>query len=189
MVGRLVEDEQVRLQQQQTGGGKAGLFSARKVVGDNVAVIGGKAHAAQDGVDLHLDLIAVGSFKPCQLLLVFCRHLFILGRVVVDLCHLPLQGVHLLAQRQQVGKHRLHLLLDGLAVGKPAVLVQVADDLAVGQADRSLLIVQLAGQDVEQGGLSFPVGSHQTDAVLVIDGCTDVPQDAVRSVIFEYVFQ
>ena len=99
----------------------------------------------------------------------------------------PIQKI--LAQRQQVGEHRLHLLLDGPAVGKPAVLVQVADDLAVGQADRSLLIVQLAGQDVEQGGLSFPVGSHQTDAVLVVDGCTDVAQNAVRSVIFEYVFQ
>ena len=46
MVGRLVEDEQVRLKQQQTGGGKSGLFAARKVVGDDVAVIGSKAHAA-----------------------------------------------------------------------------------------------------------------------------------------------
>ena len=107
----------------------------------------------------------------------------------MDLRYLFLQRVHLLPQRNQVGKDRLHLLLDGPSVGKPAVLVQISDHLSVGQAHRAFLIVQPAGQHVEQGGFAFPVCADQSDAILFVDGGVDIPQDAVRAVIFKNMFE
>ena len=148
MVGRLIEDEQIRFHQQKARGCKAGLFAAGEVVGDDVAVIAAKTHTAQDGVDLDLDLIAVARFKAGKLFLVFRRHRFIGSRVIVHLRHLFLQGVDLISKCQQVSKHRLHLLLDGFSVCKSAVLSKVADNLAVCTADRAFLIVECAGQHI-----------------------------------------
>ena len=67
-----------------------------------------------------------------------------------------------------MGKDASQLLPYGVAQGEAAVLPQKAKGLAAGPGDDPFVCIQVAHDDIEQGGFSRPIDADETNPVGVL---------------------
>ena len=165
VVGRLVQDQDVRLFQQQLCDPQPRQLAPRQHPHVLLPGVLGKAHAAEHLLDVHVHVVAVGGVdhrlqRPV---------LFQQGGVGGAGGHLPLQHLHLLHGVQHRGKGGAHLPVDVQGDVQFGVLRQIPHRDPVGQAELARIVGVFTGQDLEQGGLAGAVLAHDADAVLPLD--------------------
>ncbi len=90
-------------------------------------------------------------------------------RVVRLRGHFAFQHLHLGHGIQHRGKGGAHLAVEIQRGIQLCVLFQIAQRHAVGHAELTFVVLVLAGQNLEQGGLARAVLAHDADAVLPLD--------------------
>ena len=145
----------------------------------------GKAHSGEDGVDLHLDLVAVPGQESVLYLLITILQT---GGLRIFRHFLP-KGLEFFLHGVDVGKDGAHLLQNGVPLLEPGVLPLVADGKAAAPGDSPLVGLQVPGDDIEKGGLPRPVDAHQADAVPVLHPGVPPPEDQVAAKALADIFQ
>ena len=183
VVGRLVQNQQVRFFQQQPCDGKPCFLTAAEAGDDAGVVFPSESHTVQYRANLHVDLVAVVRLEPRLQPVVF------LGDREVAGLHLFLQGVHFLLRIQERLEHASHFLPDGTLPIQPAHLLQIADAGLPGIGDIAVPFHQMIRQfmlrdDAQQRGFSAAVHADQSDAVPILDGEGNMGEHLISIVKF-----
>ena len=166
MVGRFVEDEQVRLGQQGAAERDAAFFPAREIARQPVG--GGGAQVVDERADAVLDLPAVEVVDVVEQFagaVGIRRLVLVLGDEVQD-------G---LRAGEDVG-------LDGAVVVELEVLRQVAGDEFAAADDLPRVGRDLPGGDAQEGALARAVAADEADAVALVDGERGLVEDRLHAV-------
>ena len=176
MVGRLVEQQQPGLAQQQLGQRQAHLPAAREMLGRQLEVRRCEAQAAQDGRHPQLDRVAVadpeallGGAVAFEQRRVGLRRHRLVGQPVLEVVHLGFQ----VEQRPQ---RLARLGEDGAAGVLQAVLRQVAEGQRRWPDHLAAVGFVEPGEDPQQRGLAGAVGPAQADPIAV----ADVPRHVIE---------
>ena len=166
VVGRLVQNQQIRFLQQQPCNGKPCFFAAAETGDDAGIGFLCETHTVQHRADLHVDLIAAVVFEPGLQAVIFLRTGHVTG------LHGFFQLVHSLLRFQQRTKHAPHLLPDGAFPIQSAHLFQIADAGLGGSGNFAVPLHQMIRQflfreDPQQRGLAAAIYAHKPDAVVV----------------------
>ena len=163
MVRRLVEQQQVGLAEQQLGKRDAHLPAAGKRFRRPLEVVGAEAEALKDGRGLQLDAVAVAEAEPVLQLAVALEHRLVLafgnGRIAEPLFEL----VHLRLHAEEPFEGAARFLEQRAAGMGQAVLRQVADREGSGFEHAAAVRFVEPRHDAQQGRLSGPVRSAQSD--------------------------
>ena len=165
MVGGLVEQQQVRLLQQQLGQCDAHLPAAGEFFGPAMPVFLAETEAHEHAPDLRLDGVSVASAKFVLEALIALRDLRVFRRGVIELGHASGQVFHLLFHLSQLGKNRHALGEHGASGEREPVLRQVAGADALGRAERTVVERLDPRENLHQRGFAGAVRAHQADAV------------------------
>ena len=176
MVRRLVEQQQVRLPEQQLRQRDPHLPAAGKRLGRPLEVGRLEPEALQHGRRLQLDAVAVAESEPILQVAVAREHRVVLGLGDRRVAQPLLELVHLGLHRQQLGERAAGLLEDRAARVRQAVLRQVADGQRGGLEDRAGIGLVEPGHHPEQRGLAGAVRTAQADAL----ASRDLPGDVVE---------
>ncbi len=169
MVGRLVEQQQVRPAQQQLGQGNAHLPTAREVLARLVAVGLRKTEPLEDPghLGLHGIAAALQEFLLKMGVAVEVGRKVAATDALLQYGNFRLDGQQLVEGAARLGKEAAPGMLQ-------AVLRQVADQGAAGYRDGAGVGFVLTGQQAQQGGLAGAVLAAQADplarAQVPIDG-------------------
>ena len=176
MVGRLVQNQQVRRFQQQPCNGKPCLFAAAESGDHPVIGLLSESHTVEDGAYFHVDLIAVVVLEPGlqAVVLLCCRH--------IPGLHLLFQLVQAFLGVQQRTEHAAHLRPDRAFPIQTAHLFQVADTGLGGLGNLAVALQQMVGQflsrqNAQQGRFSAAVHTHKPDPVVVFYRQRDVGEN------------
>ena len=165
MVGRLVQNKDIRLFQQELCQTQTGQLTA----GQNAHVLAPcilrKAHAGQHLFDVDVHVVAVGGIHDVLQCVVLGQQV---GVVRLG-CHLALQNLHLGHGVQHRRKGGAHFAVDVQRGVQFGVLFQVPQGHPVGHAELSLIVLVLPREDLQQGGLARAVLAHDANAVLPLD--------------------
>ena len=138
VIGRLVEQQQVRLFEQQLGQRDAHLPAARKFFGAPVPFRVRKPKPREHRSNLRLDGISIARAKFAIQLMKTIGHLRVFRARGIELRHLVRQVFHLLLHFAQRSEHR-HALGENAAAGKrEPVLRQVAGADAARDAEAAV---------------------------------------------------
>ena len=165
VVGRFVEEQQVRLLQQQLGERDAHLPAAREGFGLALEVAAREAEALQDGRGLQLDRIAVTEAEAILEVAVAAEHRSVFRLGDGRVAQAVLEDVHLRLHREQIGEGAARFFEHRLAGVVEAVLRQVADRQRRRLEDRAGVRLVEAGHHLQQRGLAGAVGSAEADAL------------------------
>ena len=166
MVGRLVEQQQVRLVEQQFAQRDAAALAAGQL--GHIGIVRRAAQRIHREVDLGVEIPEVlGVDLVLQL-----RHLVggLVGIVRGDL-------VVAVDQRLLGGDALHHVLAHGLCLVELRLLLQVADARALRDPALADEILVDAGHDAQQGGLARAVDAEHADLGVRVEGQVDVIQD------------
>ncbi len=176
MVGRLVEQQQVRLAEQQLGEREAHLPAARERLGRPLEVGGREPEPLQDGRRLQLDVVAVVQPEAILQLAVAREHRVVLGfgnagspRRASSACISAFMASSSPKAMRRLLEHRPP------RVGQ-AVLRQVADGQGRRLEDRARVRLVEAGHHAQQRRLARAVRPAEADALAV----GDLPGDVVE---------
>ena len=152
MVGRLVEEEQVGMLEEESSEGDAALLAARQ--GRDVRVVGRAAEGLHRDLDVALDVPGVGRVD-----LVLEGRLLRPDRLVVGVGLGPLghHGVVLVEEGLDLANAVHDVALDVLGGVELGLLAQVADGEAGRQPRLAVEAVIEAGHDPEEARLAGPV--------------------------------
>ena len=155
VVGRLVQEQDVRLFQQKAGEVRPGLFAAGKAVEFLSALLRRDAEAVTDLVHVHVHFVAAPGLEAVGQAVVLPQ---LLRRCAPR--HVRFQPLHSGLHLHEAGiggaKHVLHGVARrefGNLGNQPQALVRIDVDLAA-------VIVHLAGKDVEKCGFSAAVAAE-----------------------------
>ena len=160
MVGGLVQKQDVRFLQKQTGQIDAGLFTAGKAVKLLGPLLWGDAQAVADLVHIHVHFVAAAGLEAVDQGVIFPQLLLggPLGHGGFQCLHFPLGG----GQHRKGGpQHILH----GVTLGEFGDLGDEAQLFIGIYIDLSLVIVHFPGEDLEKGGLSAAVPAQNGHAL------------------------
>jgi hypothetical protein len=165
VVGGLVQNENIRLFQQQLCQTQSCQLAAGEHRNVLLPCILRKAHTGQHLFDVHIHVVAVGSVHNILQCIVLCQQIGIirLGS------HAALQDLHLCHGIQHRSKGGAHFAVDIQRGIQLCVLLQIAQRYPVGHAELALIVLIFAGKDLEQGGFTCAVLSHNANAVLPLD--------------------
>ena len=164
VVGGLIQQQNIRLFQQQPGKVHPGLFPAGKAGKFLASLFGRNAKTVADLVHLHIHVVAAAGLEPvCKA--VILPQLGITGSG----CHLPFQSLHPATQAQKLRKGRAKHILHGKSLRKLRDLGNEAQLLVWVYIDLPGIIVQLAGEDIEQGGLSAAISAQDGHALPLLN--------------------
>ena len=165
VVRGLVQDQHIRLFQQQLCQTQPGQLTAGKH--GNVLFPGvlRKAHAGQHFFDVDIHVVAVGGIHDVLQCVVLGQQV---GVVRLG-CHLALQNLHLGHSVQHRRKGGAHFAVDVQRGVQFGVLFQVAQRHAMGHAEFPVIVLIFSGQDLEERGLARAVLAHDADTVLPLD--------------------
>ena len=165
MVGRLVQEQNVRVLQNEAAQVHPGLFTAGEAVEQLCPHFPGNGEACGDLVDGHIGIIPAEGLKLFTQRPVAPQD----GRVTVSLRHAALQRPHLLCQRLQAGKGGAQHILHGISGGIDGDLGDQAQAPPGGNGDLTLVIVQLSGENLKERGLAGAVFAQQAHPFALVD--------------------
>ena len=169
MVGRLIEDQQLRLLDQQLRKHQPGALAARHPFHRGGALKAAESHAVEHRVDLHLRPIAVETEVPLLQRLIFPLKSMVFFAAVVGEGGHPLSGFqHLLLDLEYLAERPAHLAFDRSVGQQAAVLPQISDPQRVGARDAPLIRLVQSGNQVQEGGFPGSIRPDQGDAVPVL---------------------
>ena len=171
MVGRLVEQQQVRLGQQQLAQRHAAALAARKL--GTSASFGGQPQRFHRHLDL---LFEVPEVEAVHLVLELRR---LVGRLVGIVHH---QLVVALDDGGLLGDAFHDVAEHGLRRIERRLLRQVADGRAVGEPGLAGIFLVEAGHDLQHGRLAGAVGAENADLGVGIEGEVKVFQNLLGAV-------
>ena len=185
VVGGLVQNEDVRLLQQQLCQPQAGQLAA----GQDCDVLGPgilrEAHAGQHLFDVDVHIVSIGCVDDVLQCIVLLQQRGILRRSR----HPALQDLHLCHGIQHMGEAGAHLAVDIQRGVQLRVLFQIPKDDAMGHTELALIVGIFPGQDLQKGGLACTVLAHDADAVLPLDAGRDIMQDDLLAEGLSQFFQ
>ena len=174
VVGRLVQQQQVGLCQQQLAQLQPRALAAGEGGNRLLILRGGKAQSGQHALQAGAPGVAVLFLKAVGQARVFLRKARKALRVaLMDLAHARFHLPQLFLHAEGVLKAGLHLLPDGQRRGQVVQLRVVADAQPARHAQRAAVIVVLARENFQQRGLARSVAPHQAHAVAVLHGEVD----------------
>jgi hypothetical protein len=166
VVGRLVEQQDVGLLEEEARQGRPHAPAARKGAEGAVQLVGVEAEAGEGGLGAGADAMVgflgverlLDAMQLAQKLLVAVALVVGLRQLFADSFLLFLQGQHVLESAEGLVPHRA-------VVGELLhVLLQVADGDALPR-DRARIDALFPGDHLEECRLAGAVGTHETDAV------------------------
>ena len=177
VVGGLVQQQDVRVLQDEAAQVHPGLLPAGEAVKELLPLRLRNGQAVCDLVDRHIRVVAAEGLEPLGEGAVPPQG----GGVALPRRHPGLQGAHLLRQALQPGEGRAQHILHRVAGGVDRDLGDEAHPPALADDHAALVIVQLAGQYLEQGGLSGAVAAQQPHPLSLVhlkgQAVQDVPAD------------
>ena len=163
VVGRLVEQQQVGMAQEELGEGDAHLPSAGELRGGLVELGHGESEAAQDGAGARFQLIAAEALEALAGVAVAVEQ-----RVARRLVLLDGDGMLELAEHVSRFPDLVRGIDDflerALALGDAGFLLEIADGRVAREAHRALVGGLLAHEDLQQRGLPRAVGTDERPA-------------------------
>ncbi len=166
MIGRLVQQQQVRLFEQQLGQRDAHLPAAGEFLGALVPLLVREAEAGQNRPHLRFDGVAVAVTEFTIQVMEAVRHLRVFRAGGIQLAHLMRELFHLHFHLLQRRENR-HALGENAAAGeRKAVLRQVAGADAARDAELAVVERLHARQHLEQRGFAAAIRAHQACAIL-----------------------
>ena len=185
MVGGLVQNEDVRLLEEELGQTETGQLTA----GEDPHVLAPgilcKAHAGQHLLDVDVHVVAVGGVDDVLQFVVRFEKDGVVGRGR----HLLFQDLHPGHGVQHRGEGGAHLPVNIQRDIELCVLLQIAQRHAVGHAELAVIVGVDAGQDLEQGRLARAVLAHDADAVFFFHAGAHVVQDDFLAKALSEFFQ
>ena len=185
VVGRLVQNKDIRLFQQELCQTQTGQLTAGQNAHILAPCILRKAHAGQHLFDVDVHVVAVGRVDDVLQRIV----LFQQRRVIWSGRHLLFQNLHLGHRVQHRGKGRAHLPVNIKCRVKLCVLFQIAQRHAVGHTEFPVIVGVNAGQDLEERRLARAVLTHDADAVFLFYTGAHVVQDDLFAKALSEFFQ
>ena len=182
VVGRLIQQQQIRLGQQQLGQQRTGALAAAEVRQRLVVLVLVEPQAAQHLTDARLVIIAAGHLERGLRLTVGRQQLSVIGRAGCGrlgqpVLHLGQRG----ALRPQVGEHFQHRLVQRVIARWRWVLGQVAH----GQAPFARHIAGRGclrpGKDAQQRSFARAVRADKPDAIPRFDAQIHAGEDIQRA--------
>ena len=164
MVGRLVQQKDVGLFQQQTSQVDAGLLAAGEGVEFLLALVGGDGQTVADLVHFYVHLVAAACSEPGNQIVILLQ-LLLRGAVH----HGKLQDLHLPLCRQNVRVGRAQNILDGVAIGELGDLGDQTQPLGGIDVYLAVVIIHLTGEDLEQSGLAAAVTTQNGNTLALLD--------------------
>ena len=158
VVGGLVQQQNVRVLQDEAAQVHPGLLPAGEAVEQLGPLAVRNGQAVCDLVHRHVGVVAAEGLEPLAEGAVPLQN----GGIALPGGHPGLQGPHLLRQALQPGKGGAQHVLHRVAGGIDGDLGDQAHPPALADDHAALVIVQLAGQYLEQGGLAGAVAAQQT---------------------------
>ena len=164
VVGRLVEQQQVGVAQQQLRERDAHLPAAREVAGGLVEVLDGEAETREDLPGARLELVAAEALEAVLRRAVALEQAVELvsggglGDLALELAHAALHLLHLVGGVHHLGKRALLAREVGL-------LLEVAHRDVAGEAHGALVGALLSHDDAQEGGLARAVGPDERPAL------------------------
>ena len=177
VVRRLVEQQNVRILQNEAAEVHARLFAARECVEQALAHLRRNGQAVCDLVDGRFRVVPAKALELCRKLSVAAQRFLAL----VAVCHLLGEGVHLVLQPLHARKGALEHILDRVALGIHGDLRNEAEPAARGDAHLARVIIKLPRQDTKERCLARAVFAEQAHALAGID----LKGDAVQYFLFE----
>ena len=162
VVGRLVEQQHVRVLEQEAGERDAHHPAAGELADVALDVRIGEAEPGEDPASLRLHAVAAERLEPmleAAVLVDQLRELLVVVRVLhlgLDVAHPALDAAHLAGAGQYLGQHAATAALRHL-------LAQVADHDVAGAGDRPGVGLLVAGDELEQRRLAGAVGPDDRD--------------------------
>ena len=163
MVGRLVEQEQLRLAQEQLGQGDAHLPAAGKLAAVAVEVGRGEAEAAEDHLRAALEVVAAVGIPRLAGGGIRGHQGVVLRMIRSGVREIRLQPGAFIRDAVNVleGGHRFGQ--DAAAADAERLLGQVADHRSLRNVDAAAVGFDLAGHHAQKGGFPGAVGADQSD--------------------------
>jgi len=177
VVGGLVEEQELRLLQQQGGQGDAHLPAAGELAAVAVEVGGLEAEARQHRLGAALHVVAAVGVPRLARRGVRGHQGVVLGIVGGAVRQPVLQAAALGGDLARVVERRHRLRPHTAAAQAHDLLRQVADVRALGHADDTAVGLHLAGDDAQEGRLPRAVGAHQRHAPAERDEPVDLVED------------
>ena len=185
VVGGLVQNQDIRLFQQQLCQTKARQLTARKHSDILRPGILRKPHTGQHLFDVDIHIVAISGINDVLQGIVLFQQRGILRAGG----HSALQDLHLGHGIQHMGKAGAHLAVDIQRRVELCILFQIAQRHTMGHTELSLVVRILAGQDLQQGRFACAVLAHDADAVLPFDTGRDIMQDDLLAKALAQLFQ
>ena len=176
VIGRLVEEQQTRLAQQQLREGDAHLPAPGKRLGRAVEVRRPEAQALQHRRRLELDAVPVVHAEAILQVAVPVEHAVVFRLGNRRIAEARFERVHLGLHREQRAERARSLVEHAAAGVVQPVLRQIADGERGRREDGSRVGLVEARHHLEQRRLAGPVRSAQADPFLV----GDLPRDAIE---------
>ena len=184
MVGRLVQQQQVRFFQQQFRQRNPHLPAAGKLFRPPRPVLFAKTQPGQHGSHLSLDGVSLASADGALQALEAVGDLRVLGAVQVGLAHALRQLFHLAMHLVQIVKHRKTLVEDRPPRQLQPILRKISGADALGARNRAIIERLRAGQHLQQRGFAAAVRADQPDAILRSNQPIEIFEEEFRAKAF-----
>ena len=168
MVGWFVQEQQIRLLQEQLGKAQPRQFAAGKQPGGLVILLFGKPQAGKHTLNGRLPGVAIRLFKGVVQAGVGFPHAFELD--FAGFGHVVFQGPQLFFHGKHRLKHLLHFFKYGAVTLRLILLLHVTYAHSLHQGNTAAVSVFPARQDVEQRGFSAAVYPHQAHPLVILQG-------------------
>ena len=165
VVGGLIEQQQIGLDQQELGQRDAHLPAARKLLRRTRLILARESQAVEHGARSRRERIAVAPLELGLQAVVALGDALVFFARGVEVRHLMRERFHLLFHVEQVPKHRKALFEHAAAGQRKAVLRKVSSGDTLGGGERSIVKRLEAGQNLQQRRLAGAVSAHQADTV------------------------
>ncbi len=180
VVGRLVEEEQIRVGEEGLGEGNAGLLAAAEAVDRLGELSFGEAEAHQNLIGAVLDVVAAGGLEAGLEAVVLREQRFQLGSGRRTHCRLDLP--HSIGRGKNRCERQACFLADRAIAGETRFLRQVGDAQARGVDDAPGVRVLQAGDDAEDGRFAGAIDADEGDVLALAQLEGDTGEDLVRNV-------
>ena len=175
MVGRLIQQQNVRILQNQAAQVHPGLFSAGKLVEQPAPHIVGNGQAIGHLADGHIRIVSAEHLKPLGKTAIALQN----GRVRLSRRHAARQFFHFSGQGVESPEGRAQHIVHGISLRVHRDLRDQTHAVTRRNGDGALVAVQFSYQYFEQRGLAGAVFAQQTYPLPLID----LKGDAIQNIV------